>query len=146
VSQPQKLAALPPTIESAAWSADGKSIVYLAQAKEEAPPGYADLYLYDTDAKTTTDLSEGFIGSVRGGLPLPLADGTVVQLVELGFHGKVARYAPGAAKPEFLALPPSDVSAVVTNAQRTGWLFLGSGGGKPPALYYTADLTRHPRP
>jgi len=145
VSAPQKLAALPPTIESAAWSADGKSIVYLAQAKEEAPPGYADLYLYDTDAKTTTDLSEGFKGSMRGGLPLPLADGAVIQLVELGFHGKVARYAPG-GKPEFLALPPSDVSAVVTNPQRNGWLFLGSGGGKPPVLYYTADLHSAPVP
>jgi dipeptidyl aminopeptidase/acylaminoacyl peptidase len=146
VSQPQKLAALPPTIESAAWSADGKSILYLAQAKEDAPPGYADLYLYDTGANTIRDLSQGLLGSVRPGLPLPLVDGTVVQLVELGFHGKVARYTPGAAKPEFLALPPSDVSAVVTNAQRTGWLFLGSGGGKPPQLYYTADLTAPPTP
>jgi dipeptidyl aminopeptidase/acylaminoacyl peptidase len=145
-SEPQKLAALPPTIESAAWSADGRSIVYLAQAKEEAPPGYADLYLYDTDAKTVTDLSSGLIGSMRRGLPLPLADGTVIQLVELGFHGKVARYAPGAGKPAFLPLPSSDVSAVVTNAQRNGWLFLGSSGGKLPALYYTADLNAAPTP
>jgi dipeptidyl aminopeptidase/acylaminoacyl peptidase len=140
LSQPQKLETLPPTIESAAWSTDGKSILYLAQAKEQAPPGYSDLYFYDLDAKTARNLSDGFTGSLRRSLPLPLADGTVVQLVELGFHGKVARYTPGAGKPVFLPLPPSDVSAVVTNAQRTGWLFLGSGGGKPPVLYYTADL------
>jgi dipeptidyl aminopeptidase/acylaminoacyl peptidase len=139
-SQPQKLAGLPPTIETAAWSSDSKSIVYLAQAKSDTPPGYADLYLYDIAAKTTTDLSDGFKGSVRSNIPLPLADGSIVQLVELGFHGKVARYAPGAGQPEFLALQPSNVSAVVTNAQRTGWLFLGSGGGKPPELYYTTDL------
>jgi dipeptidyl aminopeptidase/acylaminoacyl peptidase len=142
--QPQKLAALPPTIESAAWSPDGKSIAYLAQAAHDAPPGYADLYLYDTEAKTTHDLSGGLKGSVGYGPPLPLADGSVVQLVEVGFHGKVARYAPGASDPELLALQPSHVSAVVTNAQRTGWLFLGSGGGNPPGVYYTADLKSPP--
>ena len=141
---PEKLAGLPPTIETAAWSSDGKSIVYLAQAKHDAPPGYADLYLYDTAAKTTHNLSDGFKGSVRHGLPVPLVDGGVVQLVEIGFHGKVALYAPGASEPEPLALQPSDVSALVTNAQRTGWLFLGSGGGSPPELYYTADLKSGP--
>lgn len=145
-SRPEKLAGLPPTIEAAAWSPDGKSIVYLAQAQHDAPPGYADLYLYDTGAKSTRDLSEGLKGSVRHGLPIPLADGSVVQLVELGFHGKVARYAPGASEPEPLALESSDVSVLVTNAQRSGWVFLGSGGGKPPLLYYTAALKTLPTP
>jgi dipeptidyl aminopeptidase/acylaminoacyl peptidase len=145
-SQPQKLAELPPTIGAAAWSADGKSIVYLAQAQHDAPPGYEDLYFYDTGAKTTHDLSDGFKGSVRRGPPVPLGDGSVVQLVALGFHGKVARFAPGASQPELLALQPSNVSAVVTNAQRTGWLFLGSAGGSPPGLYYAADLNSRPTP
>ena len=81
---------------------------------------------------------------MRPGLPIPLADGSVVKLVEIGFHGKVVRYAPGASEPEPLALQPSDVSAVVTNVQRTGWLFLGSSGGNPPQLYYTADLKSAP--
>jgi dipeptidyl aminopeptidase/acylaminoacyl peptidase len=139
-SHPQKLAGLPPTIEAAAFAPDGGSIVYLAQAKHDAPPGYADLYAYDTAAKTTRDLSDGFKGSMRRGLPVPLADGSVLQLVEIGFHGKVARYAAGASEPELLALPPSDVSALETNAQRNGWLFLGSGGGDPRKLYYTSDL------
>ncbi len=146
VSQPQELKALPPTIERASWSADGKSILYLAQAKEEAPPGYSDLYSYDLNAKAVRNLSDGFQGSMRSSPPLPLADGTVLQLVELGFHGKVARYTSGAGKPAFVPLPPSDVSAVVTNAQHTGWLFLGSGGGKPPVLYYVAGLNAAPTP
>jgi dipeptidyl aminopeptidase/acylaminoacyl peptidase len=146
MSQPRKLADLPPTIESAAWSLDGKSIIYLAQAKHDAPPGYADLYVYDTDAKTTHNLSDGLKGSTRNGLPVPLVDGSVVQLVEMGFHGKVARFAAGASEPASLALQPSDVSAITTNAQRTGWLFLGSGGGSPPELYYTADLKSGPTP
>ena len=145
-SRPLRLAALPPTIETAAWSPDGKSIVYQAQAGSDAPPGYADLYSYDTGANTTKNLSDGFKGSVRRDPPLPLADGSVVLPVELGFYGKVARFAPGASEPEFLALQLPHVSAVVTNAQRTGWLFLGSGGGNPPQLYYTADLRSVPTP
>jgi dipeptidyl aminopeptidase/acylaminoacyl peptidase len=143
-SQPEKLAELPSTIETAAWSPDDKSILYLAQAKHDAPPGYTDLYLYDTSAKTTLNLSNGLKGSVGRALPVPLVDGTVVQLIESGFHGKVARFSPGATEPEILSLQLSNVSAVVTNAQRTGWLFLGSGGGSPPQLYYTADLKSAP--
>jgi Tol biopolymer transport system component len=95
-SQPEKLAELPSTIETAAWSPDGKSIVYLAQARHDAPPGYADLYLYDTSAKTTLNLSDGFKSSLGRALPVPLVDDSVVQLVESGFHGKVARFSPGA--------------------------------------------------
>ena len=143
---PEKLEGLPATIETAAWSPDGKSIVYLAQARHDAPPGYADLYLYDISAKTTHNLSDGLKGSVRHGLPIPLADGSVVQLVEIGFHGKVSRFAPGVSGPEYLSLQPSNVSTVVTNAQRSGWLFLGSSGGNPPELYYTADLKSEPTP
>jgi dipeptidyl aminopeptidase/acylaminoacyl peptidase len=144
-SKPQKVGELPPTIGLAAWSPDGKSIVYLAQAKHDAPPGYQDLYLFDTSAKTTRNLSDGLKGSLRDRVPVPLADGSVVQQVEFGFHGKIARFTPGANEPELLALSPSDVSAVTTNARRTGWLFLGSGGGNPPGLYYTVDLQSPPR-
>ena len=144
-SQPQKLAALPPTIETAAWSPDGKSIVYLAQAGSRCAARLRRPLPRMTLARRLhTNLSDGFKGSVRRDPPVPLADGSVVQLVELGFHGKVARFAPGASEPEFLALQLPHVSAVVTNAQRTGWLFLGSGGGKPPQLYYTADLKSVP--
>ena len=139
-NHPQKLAGLPPTIEAAAFAPDGKSIVLLAQAKRDAPPGYADLYLYDSAAKITRDLSDGFQGSMRNGPPVPLADGSVMQLVEVGFHGTAARFVPGTGEPGLLALPPSDVSAMETNAQRNGWLFLGSGGASPQKLYYAADL------
>ena len=67
-SHPQKLAELPPTDRSRRiGQPDGESIVYLAQAKHDAPPGYADLYLYDSGAKTTRDLSDGFKGSTAPG-------------------------------------------------------------------------------
>jgi dipeptidyl aminopeptidase/acylaminoacyl peptidase len=143
-SHPQALADLPPTIEAAAWVPGQNSILYLAQARHDAPPGYADLYSYDLGTKATHNLSDGFKGSVRDDAPIPLSDGTAVQLVQLGFNGKVALYTPGAAEPQFVALPPGHVSDVNTNAQRNGWLLLGSGGGNPPQLYYAADLKSSP--
>jgi dipeptidyl aminopeptidase/acylaminoacyl peptidase len=145
-SHPRALADLPPTIEAAAWTPGQNSILYLAQAKHDAPPGYADLYSYDLGTKATHNLSDGWKGSMRDDAPIPLGDGTAVQLVELGFNGKVARYTPGKAAPDFVVLPPAHVADVSTNAQRNGWVFLGSGGGNPPQLYYTADLKSSPVP
>jgi dipeptidyl aminopeptidase/acylaminoacyl peptidase len=143
-NHPQKIADLPPTIETAAWSLDGHSLVYIAGAKHDVPPGYADLYTYDLDTKSSHDLSEDFKGSIRGATPIALADGNIVQLVEEGFNGKVAVYAKGSATAETLKLKPADMSAVVTNQQRSGWLFMGSSGGQPPALYYAAQLKDEP--
>ena len=120
---------LPPTIDDAAFMPGGNTVVYLAQAKHDAPPGYADLYALDLDRKTMRNLSDGFAGSLQGGPPIPLADGSVVQLAQLGFNGKVARYASGGGQTEILPWAPPVISAVESNARRTGWLLLGSGGG-----------------
>ncbi len=49
---------------AAVWSHDGAKIVYLAQAKTDAPPGYSDMYTYDLTTKTTTNLTDGFMGTV----------------------------------------------------------------------------------
>jgi dipeptidyl aminopeptidase/acylaminoacyl peptidase len=145
-SHPQPLADLPPTIEAASWTPGRNSILYLAQARRDAPPGYADLYLYDLGTRATHNLSDGWKGSMRDDAPIALGDGGAVQLVQLGFNGKVARYTPGTAEPEFVLPGPSHVSDVNTNVQRNGWVLLGSGGGNPPQLYYGADLKSSPVP
>ncbi len=142
----EKLADLSSSIETAAWSLDGNSIFYTAQAKQDTPPGYSDLYSYDTQARTTKDLSAGFGGSLRRALPVSCTDGSVVQLAESGFHGRLARFAASGGEPSLLETPLADVSAVVTNASRSGWVVLGSGGGKPPQLYFAADLQSPFRP
>jgi dipeptidyl aminopeptidase/acylaminoacyl peptidase len=142
-SHAEKVAALPATVESAVWSLDGKSIIYLAQARHDAPPGYSDLYRYDVEAKATHNLSDGFRGSMGRGEPVSLADGSVVELTEEGFSGKVAVFGAG-AEPEFLRLDPHNIADLNTNVLRNGWLFLGSSGGKPEALYFTADLHAAP--
>ena len=145
-SHPQPLTDLPATIEAASWTPGHNSIFYLAQASHDAPPGYTDLYSYDLGTKVTHNLSDGWKGSMRSEATIPLGDGAAVQLVELGFNAKVARYTPGAAEPDFVLPGPSHVSDVNTNEQRNGWLLLGSGGGNPPQLYYAADLKSAPVP
>ncbi len=144
-AHPQKVNGLPPTIESAAWTLDGRSVVYQAKAKQDAPPGYADLYTYDLTGGTTRNLSDGFKGSLRNGDPIPLEDGSIVQPVEFGFNGRIAVYTAGVADPRPLSLQPADLTTVATNDKRSGWLFLGSSGGQPPALYYAADLKSEAR-
>ena len=143
---PTRLTGLPATLESAQWSLDGRSVVYLAQSKLDAPPGYTDLYRYDIEKNDSIDLSDGFKGSMGRGEPVPLADGGIVELIEQGFNGKVGVYKPGAREPEVLSLEPHNIAALNTNAARNGWLFLGSSGGKPETLYYTADLHAAPTP
>jgi dipeptidyl aminopeptidase/acylaminoacyl peptidase len=137
---PTQLTDLPPTIEDAAFVPGHNAIYYLAQAKQDTPPGYVDLYFFDLDHKTTRNLSDGFQGSLQGRTPIPLGDGSVVLLAQLGFNGKVARYAAAGGPAELLSWDPADISEVDSNARRSGWLLLGSGGGSPPQLYYAADL------
>lgn len=51
--------------EQIAWSADGKALVYTCKklsGKEYAESTNSDLYWYDVDAKTTTNLTEGMPG------------------------------------------------------------------------------------
>ena len=144
-AHPQKLGELPPTIGAAAWTLDRKSIVFLAQAKHDAPPGYSDLFIHDLTTRASRNLSDGLEGSLRDNEPIPLEDGSVVQAVEFGFNGKVAVYTPGSPEPRPLAIHPSNITAVTTNLKRTGWLFLGSSGGQSPALYYSDDLKTEPR-
>jgi dipeptidyl aminopeptidase/acylaminoacyl peptidase len=143
-SHPQALTDLPPTIDAAAFAPGRNAIVYLAQAKRDAPPGYADLCSYDLTTKAVENLTDGFKGSLRDDAPIPLADGTTIQLIQMGFNGKAAHYLTGKSDPELIHLPPAHISAINTNTQRNGWLFLGSGGGTPPQLYYSADLKSAP--
>jgi dipeptidyl aminopeptidase/acylaminoacyl peptidase len=142
---PTQIAELPATIESATWSADGRSLLYLAQSKRAAPPGYANLYEYVAASKTVRNLTDGFAGSMRSQKPITLQGGGVVQLVQVGFNTMVAKFGIALSEPEMLHLPFASVSAIATNTKRSGWVFLGSSGGQPTALYYSRELTSEPQ-
>ena len=52
-------------VESFAWSPDGKELIYVSRkktGKEYAVSTNSDLYLYNIESKTTTNLTEGMMG------------------------------------------------------------------------------------
>ncbi len=138
-AHPVKLDALPKTAGAAVWSRDGKELVFEAQAKRDTPPGYGDTYVYSVETKAIRNLTDGFDGSVGRGEPLALADGGVLEEAAVGVETRVIRYSAG-GKAEVVKLPFAVVSADVTNAAQSGWVFLGSSGGKAPELLYASSL------
>jgi len=140
----EKVGAIPATVGPAVWSHDGAKIVYLAQAKRDAPPGYLDMYTYDLATKTTVNLTDGFLGTVGHQEPIALLDGGVLQDTEEGVEARLMRYAAD-GKSSAVKLPVAAVVDAVTNEAQSGWVFLGSSGGAAPELMYSAKLGDTPR-
>lgn len=137
---PRQVATLPSSIAKVTWSVDGRSVIYPAQAGRDAPPGYNDLYISDLGGTSKArNLTDGIDASLGNDVPIALPDGGVVQLIARGFNTRVAVYPAEGTQLRYLDLPVV-LESVRTNTQRNGWLFLGSGGGHPPALYYAPDL------
>ena len=143
-AHPVKVAEIPATASKAVWSRDGKELVYLAQARRDAPPGYADLYVYTLATKAVRDLTDGFAGSVGHQQPIALADGGVVEDVEVGVEAGLMRYSAD-GKAEAVKVPVAAVAGVETNAAQNGWVFVGSGGGKETELMYSSGLGEAPK-
>ncbi len=139
-----KVDAIPATVDGASWSKDGGSVVYLAQAKRDAPPGYSDLYVYATATKSVRNLTDGFNGSIGRMEPLPLTDGGILEIGERGEEAELMRY-DAAGKGEAVKLPVAVVSSAVSNGTQSGWVFVGSGGGVPTELLYEARLGDAPK-
>ena len=143
---PKEIAELPASIESVVWSADGRSVIYPAQSRRDAPPGYSDLYVSELGtAFKTRNLTDGFDGSLAPERSIALADGGIVQLINHGFATRVGVFPAGGTPVGYLDLPVVAVEAIRTNAHRNGWLFLGSSGGLAPSLYYALDVKSPPQ-
>ena len=143
-AHPVKLTDVPATTMGAVWTHDGAGLVYLAQAKRDAPPGYADMYSYTLASKATRNWTDGFDGSVGRSEPIVLADGGVLEGVEQGLDVKLLHYGPD-GKTERVKLPVAAFEEVVTNDAQNGWVFLGSSGGSAPQLMYAAKLGDTPK-
>ena len=138
---PRQLTTLPPSVSRAVWSLDGHSLVYMAQAQHDTPPGYNDLYVADLGTNQTRNLTSGLQGSLAAEDPVALPDGGNVQLIQHGVDVAVGVYPSTGSTPSFLSLPMAAVENVRSNARRSGWIFLGSSGGLSPSLYYASQLT-----
>ncbi len=143
-SKAERLEAIPATVETATWSADGESVLYVAQAKQDAPPGYGDLYVYSLLTKATRNLTDGVDFSVGRMEPLALKGGGFLDIAEAGLDAGVMRFGLD-GKREPVMLPLAVVSGGWTNAAQSGFVFLGSSGGVPTELLYVAKLGDAPK-
>jgi dipeptidyl aminopeptidase/acylaminoacyl peptidase len=133
LAHPAQLKAIPATVGGAAWSEDGTRISYLAQSQEDAPPGYEDLYEFTVADGAVHNLSAGFSGSLSHTTPI-FAGGGVLEGVATGMHTSYMRFTGDRREP--LQFGTSTVTQLDTNEKQTGWVWIGSSGNQPPALYY----------
>lgn len=136
---PVRMAELPATTGSAMWSQDGATIYFLAQAKRDTPPGYEDLYADAVSSKVVRDLTDGYLGSMGRGEPIALKGGGLLAAVEEGLESGLVRVEADGRRVR-VKLPVSSFNGVSTNAAQNGWAFVGSSGGLPTELLYSAKL------
>ena len=133
-----KLEGTPATVGGVTWAADGRSLLVEAGAKGDAPPGVADVYRYTLATRELRDGTEGYRGSVEGGV-VAMKDGSTVVEVQEGFKTGPAVLRDGTG-PEMVRLPLRSVSGAETNEQQTGWVMVGSGGGHASELLFAKAL------
>lgn len=138
--QPTQLNTLPATIENAIWSKDGGTIVFRAQARQDAPPGYSDLYSYQLATKQIENLSANLKGSLSYGQMYSTEDGQVLAAIEIGFHGAAAFFSTTGGDSrsgiEQIRFSLPAVNNFSTNEKRSGWVYIGSSSTQPPTLCY----------
>ncbi len=139
-AHPEKISELPPTISSAAWSYDGNSIAFLAQAHQDAPPAVHDLYELNLTTHKIVNLTDGFKGAITSTELFTLPDSSILVSVGLGLDNTCLQLHNGAREPFHFSLPVS--SSFHTNANHNGYVFLASSSTQPTTLFYTTDLTQ----
>jgi len=139
---PEAVKQIPPTVAQATWSEDGKRIYLLAQAEEDSPPGYNDLYEFILADGSIRNLSHGYAGSMGHESPIAV-NSEVLQEVQNGTHVSVARFGGSAA--ESLKFDTSVVTNLNSNARRSGWVWIGASSNRPQTLFFADKLGHAPR-
>lgn len=142
LDHPEALKQISPTVAQAEWSEDGKRIYFLAQAEQDSPPGYNDLYQFALGDGSVKNLSRDYPGTVSHEGPISV-DGKVLQSVQNGTHVSVARFGGGSS--ELLRFDTSVVTNLNTNAHRNGWVWIGASSTKPSTLFFAEKLDHAPR-
>ena len=132
--KPQKLDAIPPTVGNIAFAPDESAIVFSAATKEDAPPGYDELYALpkESSGAKVIPLSSGFAGQLGFGPLYFSGEGTVIAQAGMGTHTTPVRLTLDGSKPP----APIDLGAAVvnglnTNRKKTGWVWMAESGGAP---------------
>ena len=140
--QTEQVREIPSSVAQAIWSEDGKGLFFLAQAEQDSPPGYNDLYEFRFGDASVKSLSQGYTGSIAHEKPLAFG-GRVLQSVQNGTKVSVARF--GGSSPELEKFDTSVVTNLDTNARRSGWVWIGASSTKPQTLYSVEKLGHTPR-
>ncbi len=129
----------PPTIEEElVWTKDETSLLILAQAQQDAPPGVSDLYLADAQTGETRSLSHDFPGGIHQ--VVAADDHSAIAGVTQGVVATVAQFPLAGGSPTTFKFDLSAVNNLNTNAAQTGWLYEQSSSGTPPQLCFARTL------
>jgi dipeptidyl aminopeptidase/acylaminoacyl peptidase len=139
---PEAMKLISPSIAQATWSEDGKRIYFLAEAEQDSPPGYNDLYQFVLADGSVKNLSRRYGGSMGRESPIGV-DGKVLQLVENGTQVAVARFGGGST--EVLKFDTPVVTDIHSNARRSGWVWIGAGSTRPQTLFFAEKPSHSPR-
>ncbi len=141
--KPQKLDGIPPTVGNFAFAPDESAIVFSAATKEDAPPGYDELYALpkESSGEKVIPLSSGFAGQLGFGPLYFSGEGTVIAQAGVGTHTTPVRLTLDGSKPP----APIDLGAPVigglnTNRKKTGWVWMTESGSTPDKLCFAERL------
>jgi hypothetical protein len=134
------LTKVPATIEEQfAWTKDETSLIFLAQAQQDAPPGVNDVYIADAQTGETHPLSHDFPGSIHQ--IVTADDKSALAAVTQGFVATAAQFPLAGGNPTTLKFNLSAVNNLNTNAAQTGWLYEQSSSGISPQLCFARTLS-----
>jgi dipeptidyl aminopeptidase/acylaminoacyl peptidase len=109
-AKPQKLDAIPATVQAGTFTPDGNEIVFGAQTPDDAPPGYEELFALSlTGSSQPRRLTSGFKGQIgASGLQFD-KDGSPIALAAIGTRNSAQRVAlDGKTPPAELAIVSYD--------------------------------------
>ena len=146
-AHPSQIKQLPPTIQGGTWSEDGKRYYFLAQATQDTPPGYHDLFVFNFADNKINNLSTNFDGTIAHELPIAEGNDQVLAGAQIGVNVTVLRFDAGNRTDgrQPLKFSTATVTQLNTNAKQNGWVWLGASSTQPPTLFYAEKLGHEPK-
>ncbi len=148
LAHPSQIKEVPATIQGGTWSEDGKRYYFLAQAAQDAPPGYHDLFVLTFGDNSIKNLSTSFDGTMAHELPIAEGNDKVLAGAQIGVNVTVLRIDSGkngADSRQPLKFSTATVTQLNTNARQNGWVWLGASSTQPPTLFYAEKLGHDPK-
>ncbi len=136
---PSQVTRAPATTGDVVWSAGDTRLFVDAQAEDDAPPGYGELFAITLADGSLRNLSRSFRGTSNGPT-LAEGDDAVLAAVTVGTEARYARFDLGKPGATMISIPGSVVGQLATNERRTGWVYARANSDEPAALYFAPSL------